>query len=135
MRTKTYMALSVAALLLASVVIVACSSGTKCTANAVDITIELDESAVDADRVIIFTNTPAATLTVPHVPGDVSLLHVPFTFPTGYPSETYIEMHFQAYGGVTLLGVDVAPFHSGATCSSIEATIAGNLGPDMATTD
>ena len=136
MRTKTYLALSAAALAVASVVVVACSSSSvKCTPNEVDIEVELDQSATLADRIVLFSNMPEATLTVQHTPGDASLLHVPFTYPTGYPSDTYLEIHLQAYGGVTLLGVDTTTFHSGKTCSSIMATIAGNLGPDLADVD
>jgi hypothetical protein len=136
MRTKTYLALSAAALAVASVVVVACSSSSvKCSPGEVDIEVELDQSATLADRIVIFSNTPAATLTVPHTPGDSSLMHVAFTYPTGYPSDQYLEIHLQALGGVTLLGVDIATFHSGKTCSSIMATVSGNLGPDLADVD
>ena len=137
MRTKkSYLALSGVLLVVASVVVVACSSSSvKCTANEVDLEVELDQSATLADRIVLFSNTPPATVTVPHTPGDASLMHIPFTYPDGYPSDTYLEIHLQAYGGVTLLGVDTTTFHSGKTCSSIMATIAGNLGPDLAGVD
>ncbi len=129
MRTKTYLALSSASLLLASVVFVACGSKTKCTPGQLTMDIELDENAQLADRVVVFTNTPPASVTLPHTPGDISDVYGALTWPSGFPGNKLVDVHFEAYGGVTLLGTDVESVHLGATCTSSLFTIDGDYFP------
>lgn len=137
MRTKTYLALSLASLLLGSVVVVACSSKTtKCTPGGLDVDIELDDNAMLADHVLIYTNTPATMLTVPHTPGSFDDLHVTLTWPTGYPANTLVTVHFEAYVGASLVGVDVQSVHLSAGCTSAFTEIDGDLlPPDLLNAD
>lgn len=138
MRTKTYVGLSLASLLLASVVVVACGGSklAKCTPGELDVDIQLDDNAMLADHVLIYTNTPATMLSVPHTPGSFDDLNVKLTWPTGYPANTLVNVHFEAYVGTSLLGVDVQSIHLGASCTSAFTEIGGDLlPPDLLNAD
>ena len=137
MRKKTYLALSLASLLLASVVVVACSgSKPNCTAGQLNLTIELDENSNLADHVVIFTNTPPASVTIPNTPGDINDLHATLTWPSGYPANKLVDVHIQAFGGVTELGSVVQTIHLSAMCTSAFTSVDGDLlPPDLYSAD
>jgi hypothetical protein len=125
-----------ASLFLASMVVVACSSKAKCTPGTLYVDVALDENAILADHIVIFTNTPATSLTIPRTPGSLDDVFATVTWPTGYPANMLVNVHFEAYVGTTLLGVDVQPIHFGPSCVNTLTTIDGDyIAPDLYSAD